>query len=176
MIYMLKIKKLVKFILGYKPLKIEYKIGNKKFHYSLVDSMFPDFIQIGDNFTSGPGSIILALDASLYFHNGTYRVERTTIGDNVFIGANATVPPGVHIGNGAIIGAGAVVTKDVEPFSVVAGALARFICTVDEYINKCENKRVLVKAPDSFEKLHSNKKLTTEDLQSIRRIAKQIIS
>ena len=43
------------------------------------------------------------------------------------IGTNAVLLPGVTVGKGAIVGAGAVVTRDVEPFSVVAGVPARFI-------------------------------------------------
>jgi acetyltransferase-like isoleucine patch superfamily enzyme len=43
------------------------------------------------------------------------------------IGVNAVVLPGVTVGKGAIVGAGAVVTSDVEPFSVVAGVPARFL-------------------------------------------------
>ena len=49
------------------------------------------------------------------------------IGKNVWIGANATVTPGVTIGDNAIIAAGAVVTKDVAPNSIVGGVPARFI-------------------------------------------------
>ncbi len=47
--------------------------------------------------------------------------RRIVIGDMVWIGINATILPGVHIGYGAIIGAGSVVTKDVEPMTIVAG-------------------------------------------------------
>ncbi|HTO02170.1 MAG TPA: acyltransferase [Opitutus sp.] len=43
------------------------------------------------------------------------------------IGTSAVLLPGVTIGRGAIVGAGAVVTKDVEPFSIVAGVPARFV-------------------------------------------------
>ena len=50
-----------------------------------------------------------------------------TIGDNVWIGAKATILGGVTIGAGSIIAAGSVVTKDVEPFSVVAGVPAKVI-------------------------------------------------
>jgi virginiamycin A acetyltransferase len=47
------------------------------------------------------------------------------IGNDVWIGADAIVLPGVKIGDGAVIGAGAVVTKDVAAFQVVAGVPAR---------------------------------------------------
>jgi acetyltransferase-like isoleucine patch superfamily enzyme len=43
------------------------------------------------------------------------------------IGVNAVVLPGTTIGRGAIVGAGAVVTRDVEPFAIVAGVPARFL-------------------------------------------------
>lgn len=49
------------------------------------------------------------------------------IGNNVWIGDQVILLPGVRIGDGAIIGAGAVVTKDVEPYSVNAGNPSRFI-------------------------------------------------
>ena len=43
------------------------------------------------------------------------------------IGVNSVILPGVTIGKGAIVGAGAVVTHDVEPFSIVVGVPARFL-------------------------------------------------
>ena len=46
---------------------------------------------------------------------------QTFIGNDVWIGADAIVLGGITIGNGAVIGAGAVVTKDVPPYSIVAG-------------------------------------------------------
>lgn len=51
----------------------------------------------------------------------------TVIGNDVWIGQHATILPGVHIGDGAIVGANSVVSKDVEPYSVVAGNPARLI-------------------------------------------------
>ena len=47
------------------------------------------------------------------------------IGHDVWIGHNACIMPGVAVGNGAVIGAGAVVTRDVGPYSVVAGVPAK---------------------------------------------------
>jgi sugar O-acyltransferase (sialic acid O-acetyltransferase NeuD family) len=52
---------------------------------------------------------------------------KVEIGDYATIGTNSTILPFVKIGEGAFIGAGAVVTKDVEPFAVVAGVPAKTI-------------------------------------------------
>lgn len=49
------------------------------------------------------------------------------IGDDVWIGDNVSILPGVHIGNGCIIAAGAVVTKDIPAFSISAGVPAKVI-------------------------------------------------
>ncbi len=49
----------------------------------------------------------------------------TVIGNDVWIGQNAVILPGVHIGDGAIIGANSVVGSDIEPYSVAAGNPAR---------------------------------------------------
>ena len=51
----------------------------------------------------------------------------TVIGNDVWIGQNATIMPGVHIGDGAIIGANSLVSKDVEPYTIVAGNPIRII-------------------------------------------------
>ena len=53
------------------------------------------------------------------------------LGKNVWVGSNATLLPGVTIGDNAIVAAGAVVTKDVEPNTVVGGVPARLIKTID---------------------------------------------
>lgn len=50
-----------------------------------------------------------------------------TIGDRAYIATRSTVLPGVHVGEGAVVAAGAVVTKDVPPYSIVAGVPARKI-------------------------------------------------
>ncbi len=54
------------------------------------------------------------------------------IGNTVWIGAHATILPGVTIGDGAVIGAGAVVTKSVPANTVVAGVPAKIIKTIQE--------------------------------------------
>jgi len=53
--------------------------------------------------------------------------KTTTIGNDVWIGYNAYIRSGVSIGDGCIIGTGAIVTKNIEPYSVVAGVPGRLI-------------------------------------------------
>ena len=53
------------------------------------------------------------------------RDNAVVVGHDVWIGHGATITPGVSIGNGAVIGAGAVVTRDVAPYTIVAGVPAR---------------------------------------------------
>ena len=55
------------------------------------------------------------------------RAKRVVIGHDVWIGHGAIVMPGITIGNGAVVAAGAVVTKDVEPYVIVAGVPAKRI-------------------------------------------------
>src|SRR6202022_2726891 len=66
------------------------------------------------------------------------RISRGGLGapveDDVSIGANATILPGLKIGAGSLIGAGSVVTKNVEPGSVVAGSPAKRIKAVADLV------------------------------------------
>ena len=52
--------------------------------------------------------------------------------DNVWIGGNSVICPGVHIGNHVVIGAGSVVTKDIPDWSVAAGNPCRVIRKITE--------------------------------------------
>lgn len=62
-----------------------------------------------------------------YFRSNSKTVGPIIIDDNAWIGPHTTILDNVHIGEGAVVCAGAVVTKDVEPFSVVAGIPAKKI-------------------------------------------------
>lgn len=117
------------------------KVGDNFKHYSgcEIDYRFASLIEIGDNVTMSPRSIILSHDASTALFLNVTKIGRVIIGNNVYVGMGAMILPNVKIGNNVIIGAGSIVTKDVEDNSVVAGNPARFICKTDEYLKRQEN-------------------------------------
>ncbi len=86
-----------------------------------MDILFPELIRIGKNSIIGYNTTILAHE---YLVN-EYRLGEVHIGDDVMIGANCLILPGVHIGDGAVVAAGSVVTRDVPPGAFVGGHPAR---------------------------------------------------
>ena len=98
-------------------------------------------IEIGDNVTLAPRVHILCHDASTKQFLGYTKIGRVTVGNNVFIGAESVVLPGVTIGDNVIIGANSTVTHDVPSDTVVAGSPARVICSLETYLGK-ESKRM----------------------------------
>ncbi len=87
-------------------------------------------VRIGDNAFIGPNVSIYTACHPLDAHTrntGVEWAEPVTIGDNVWIGGNATIVPGVTIGDNVVVAAGAVVTKDVPSNVVVGGNPARVI-------------------------------------------------
>lgn len=93
-------------------------------------------LEIGDNVTMAPRVHILCHDASTKIFLGFTKIGRVTIGNNVFIGAESVVLPGITIGSNVIIGANSTVTHDIPENSVAVGSPARVICTLDEYLEK----------------------------------------
>ena len=97
----------------------------------------PWLITIGNN---------VQVTKDVYFHtHGGSHVARSrypdfdcfgpiVIEDDVYVGSGSHLLPGITIGKGSLVAAGSVVTKSVPPHSVVAGNPARFICSVDDYI------------------------------------------
>ncbi|TSB48297.1 acyltransferase [Alkalicoccobacillus porphyridii] len=83
----------------------------------MMDIMFPEKIQIGRNSIIGYNTTLLAHEYLIK----EYRLGDIIIGDQVMIGANTTILPGVTIGDGAVISAGTLVHRDVEPYTFVGG-------------------------------------------------------
>lgn len=90
-------------------------------------------IFIGDGTQIGHDVVIATLNHPLDpAHRHDIMPQSVHIGSNVWIGSHATILPGVTIGDDAVIGAGAVVTKNVEARTVVAGVPARFIKAISD--------------------------------------------
>lgn len=100
------------------------------------------FCSIGPNVNFGPGNhptkIIVSTHPSIYSNKNHllknfskinhYNYEKNIlIGNDVWIGANTIILNGIKIGDGAIIGANSLVTKDVEPYTIVGGTPIKFI-------------------------------------------------
>ncbi len=84
-------------------------------------------VRTGHDVSIGPEASILTLGHDPGSPIFADRVGEVPIGNHVWIGYRAIILPGVTIGEGAVVGAGAVISKDVEPFSVMAGNPARKI-------------------------------------------------
>ncbi|MGF0053559.1 acyltransferase [Catenibacterium mitsuokai] len=119
-------------------LKMGMKVGKNfgRLNGVILDPSHCWLIEIGDNVTMAPRVHILCHDASTKQFMNYTKIGRVTIGDNVFIGAESVVLPGVTIGNNVIVGANSTVTHDIPDNTVVAGTPAKLICTLDDYLNK----------------------------------------
>ena len=130
---------------AYNPNKFVESLGlqlgkNVRF-YGVNRHMFgsePWFISIGNDCYITAGVQFLTHDGgTLILRKDDPDLEWTapiSIGNDVYIGVQSIILPGVTIGNRCIIGAGSIVTKNVPDNSVVAGVPARFIRSVDDYL------------------------------------------
>lgn len=85
-------------------------------------------IELGDGCLIGHQVVIATLNHDLSPEKRASMLPaKVTLGKNVWVGAHATILPGVTVGDNAVIAAGAVVTRDVEADTVVAGVPARVI-------------------------------------------------
>jgi acetyltransferase-like isoleucine patch superfamily enzyme len=82
-------------------------------------------IEIGEDVAIGPGVVIR--DGDAHQVNNQINKKPIVIGNHVWIGTNAQILKGVHIGDNAIIAAGSIVTKDVEANTLVAGVPEKVI-------------------------------------------------
>jgi len=101
-----------------------------------VDNYRGGVIKLGDRAAVAPGVIMVADSdpnaSNLRLIEGLTVRGRIDIEDDAWIGAGAIILPNVRVGKSAIVGAGAVVTKDVECYSIVAGNPAKKLGDVRE--------------------------------------------
>lgn len=92
-------------------------------------------VKIGDNCQMAPNVAIYTAGHPVHpvSRNSAYEYGiPVEIGDNVWIGGNTVILPGVHIGSNSIIGAGSVVTKDIPEWSIAAGNPCKVIRKITE--------------------------------------------
>ena len=115
----------------------------------------PYLIKLGNHVTVAAGVRFVTHDGAVWVfrdkHPGLDVMAPIVVGNNVFIGINAVILPGVTIGDNCIIGAASIVTRDVPAGHVAAGAPARPVKTLDEYWSSIEERTVPTKgmAPDA---------------------------
>ncbi|HHI3606460.1 TPA: acyltransferase [Bacillus anthracis] len=109
---------------------LRMKVGKKTSFALMVmpDIMFPEKITVGDNSIIGYNTTLLAHEYLIR----EYRLGEIVIGNEVMIGANTTILPGVRIGDGAIVSAGTLVHKDVPGGAFVGGNPMRVIYTKEQ--------------------------------------------
>lgn len=100
----------------------------------------PFLVKIGNNVIISPGVKILTHDTSFTVVGGKDLAGEVIIGNNVQIGENAIILPGVIIGNRVIIGAGALVNRDIPDGQIAAGVPARIISSIEEGLMRLEEK------------------------------------
>lgn len=96
--------------------RVKFILGLNHLHQEVSSYPFDDFANIDSSQFDG--------DVNHAYENNHYQI---ILGNDVWIGAGATILGGVRIGNGAVIGAEAVVSKDVPPYAVVVGNPGRIV-------------------------------------------------
>lgn len=117
---------------------LRMKVGKQTSFALMVmpDIMFPEKISVGTNTIIGYNTTILAHEYLIH----EYRIGKVLIGDEVMIGANTTILPGVKIGDGAVVSAGTLVHKDVPDGAFVGGNPMRIIYTKEEMQERLKRK------------------------------------
>lgn len=123
---------------------VNFPRGGLHLYGNVEWSTEPWIITLGTNVHITDGVKFLTHDGgTLIFRHRVPDLEITkpiVIGNNVYIGNNAMLLPGIHVGDNVLIGAGAVVTKNIPNNSVAVGVPARVIKSADSYLKKAEEQ------------------------------------
>lgn len=125
--------------------KMGVKVGEGcEFYTNISFGSEPYLITLGDNVRVTNGVNFVTHDGGIWILRKMQLLEDAdifgtiTVGNNVHIGINSIIMPGVKIGNNCVIGCGAVVTKDIPDNSIAVGVPARVIKTTQQYYEKCK--------------------------------------
>ncbi len=125
----------------------------------------PYLISLGDHVRINSGVNFVTHDGGVWVLRECYDdlkdidlFGKISVGNNVHIGTNALIMPGVTIGNNCIVGCGAIVTKNIPDNSIAVGIPARVIETIDEYKEKHINQFDFTKQLSRTEKENYLKK------------------
>lgn len=124
----------------------------------------PYLIEIGHNVTITRGVSFINHDGGVALFRDEFPelnvYGRIKVGNNVFIGVNSIIMPGVTIGNNVVVGAGSIVNKDIPNNVVVAGVPAKVLKSIKEYKDSAMKKSI---------QLHKNKNRKEQILDFFRK-------
>jgi acetyltransferase-like isoleucine patch superfamily enzyme len=102
----------------------------------------PYLVSIGDNCLISCNVVFMTHDGALSVLrnlnvvDNVDKIKPIAIGNNVFIGMNSSILPGVSICDNVIVGFGSLVTKSIVDSGVYAGVPAKYICSLEDYYEK----------------------------------------
>ena len=134
-------------------------IGTNVYYYSRIYPSDPKLLKLGDNVIICTNVRFVNHDrvdimlSRMYGQKYTKYYEPIEVGNNVFIGSDTVILPGVKIGDNTVIGAGAIVTKDLPSGSLWGGVPARRIGSFQEFVDK---RKEILHPENDPEKLWDN--------------------
>lgn len=112
----------------------------------------PYLVKVGNHVTISANVRFVTHDGGVWvFRNQEPNIDvfgKIVIGNNVFIGINSIIMPGVHVGDNVVIGAGSIVTSSLEGGFVYAGIPARRLMSILDYKNKVDKKKYSIRDLD----------------------------
>lgn len=109
----------------------------------------PYLITIGDHVTIGEGVRFITHDGGVWVlrskHPNLDIINPISIGNNVFLGSQVMILPGVTIGENVVIGARAVVTRSIPSNHIAVGVPARVVSTLSDYEKRCITEGIATK-------------------------------